>query len=313
MRAKWQAHSDPVSLRNYKGIPVEIEMNRDIPAFMCRELSRYADCEEGGKYIGFIDKEGERTRIVIADFLPGGPNAKRTRVEFFPDGEFQENLFRQAERLYGGVEHLGSWHTHHCNGLKNLSEGDIVGYFRTVNKENYRPDFFLASLVTEVPSSPREKGWLRHYLFVRKNHNFYGVTNEVMLVDLPNQFGRITGHMDVVQDNQTESAASLHHRRADSERWYDSEAGRQTLAEDRSLFIDKFGQQLRVTRRHGRIRLTGTSPNGVQISMIYPSADGDSTVQINVNHKGMDIITMSCELNFRQKALVGALKIAELL
>lgn len=313
MRRNSRSHGDPISLRNYRGVPVEIAMNRHVPGFMCRELSRYPECEEGGKYIGFIDKDREKTRIIIMDFLPGGPNAKRTRVEFFPDGEFQEKLFRQAERLNEAIEHLGSWHSHHCNGLRTLSGGDIEGYFRTLNKRSYRPDFFLASLVTEVPSGPQEEGWLHHYLFLVDDHNFYSVTNEVALADMPNPFGGITGHPDVGDDSQSGQATSSHFQGTGSGRWYESEVGRQTLAEDRKFFTDKFGQQMWATRTQGRIKMTGMCPNGAQISMVYPVAGTDSTVQISVIHKGRDVVKMSCELDIRQITLSGALKIAGLL
>src|SRR5207245_950776 len=154
--------------------------------------------EDGGKYIGYLienghaGSEGRATlgiagpAILVTDFLPSGPNAKRTAVEFMPDGEYQEHVFRRAEGLDSNVEHLGSWHSHHCNGLERLSGGDIEGYFRTVNKANYRPNFFVASLVKKIPhqgSTPSD--WIDHFLFVRGVDDFYRVTDTVRLVTFP--------------------------------------------------------------------------------------------------------------------------------
>jgi ThiF family len=156
-----------------------------VPGHTGEELAKHPHCEEGGKYLGFIENEGESTRIVITDFLTGGPNAKRTRVEFLPDGDFQERLFRQAERLDRRVEHLGSWHSHHCNGLGIFSEGDIAGYFKTVNKAQYRPDLFVASLVTRIPESIEERDWLQHFLFVRGDDQFYRLDTDLRMVDAP--------------------------------------------------------------------------------------------------------------------------------
>ena len=126
----------------------------------CTNCSAIPKSEEGGKYIGYIDfaehnrSKDHHYRVIITDFLPGGPNATRTAVEFLPDGEFQEQLYRRAEKRDANVEHLGTWHSHHCNGLDRLSGGDIEGYFRTVNKAAYRPEVFVASLVKHLPKGP---------------------------------------------------------------------------------------------------------------------------------------------------------------
>jgi hypothetical protein len=172
----------PVSFAECGRRAVSVVMDRSVPTFVLEELAKHPHCEEGGKYLGFIENESESAQIVITDFLPGGPKAKRTRVEFLPDGDFQERLFRQAERLDRRVEHLGSWNSHHCNGLGTFSEGDIAGYFKTVNKAHYRPDFFVASLVTRIPQSIDERDWLQHFLFVRGDDQFYRLDTDLRMV-----------------------------------------------------------------------------------------------------------------------------------
>jgi len=277
---------------------------------MCRELSKYPDCEDGGKYIGLIERHSTTTRIVIVDFLPGGPNARRTCVEFFPDGEYQEELFRQAERLDSSIEHLGTWHSHHCNGLQTLSTGDVKGYFKTVGKRNYRPDFFLASLVTRVPQDPEEDCWVSHYLFVRKAHNYYDATSAVKLVDVTNPWQGITGHIGLPDNAQSRKTMFVD---ADLKWWYESDVGRQTLAEDRKLFIEKFGHQIVAKRTKGRIMFTGTCSSGVQITIAYPATVGDKSVNISVGRDEREIVKVSCEIDFRRVAMEGTFRIAELL
>src|SRR5206468_1732528 len=118
----------------------------------------------------------------------------RTEVELQPDGEYQERLFRQVEQVDHEIEHVGTWHSHHCNGLETLSSGDVAGYLRTVNRAEYRLDHFLASLVIRVPRDPSDQDWIDHYLFVRGDEEYYRITQLIKIIDWPTRFRLITGH-----------------------------------------------------------------------------------------------------------------------
>src|SRR6266496_3030509 len=161
------------SKTSYGETEVQIAFDRRVLEYIRAELTKSPDVEEGGKYVGYMLREGspelkavgldrDRAALVVTDFLPSGPNAVRTAVELQPDGEYQEHLFRQLEQIDPEVEHLGTWHSHHCNGLPTLSDGDIDGYYRTVNKRAYRPEHFLASLVTRLPRNTDDVGWIDH-------------------------------------------------------------------------------------------------------------------------------------------------------
>jgi hypothetical protein len=74
---------------------------------MLSEIGKHPGEEEGGKYIGYLfgpgrlSIHGVETRkdshtILVTDFLPSGPNAVRTAVEFMPDGEYQGGTFPKA-------------------------------------------------------------------------------------------------------------------------------------------------------------------------------------------------------------------------
>jgi hypothetical protein len=301
-------------------------MDEGLPRFILRELARYPDCEEGGKYIGFIERTESSTRIVVTDFLAGGPNAKRTRVEFLPDGDYQEKLFRQAEQINEGVEHLGSWHSHHCNGLGTFSEGDISGYFKTVNKSHYRPDFFIASLVTRVPHDASAGGWLHHFLFVKGDDRFYSISDRVLSVNRPTTFNAVTGHQEIAtsaratrarDSERPDDVAMRHHDKRLSrpldlpDHWYETEAGRLALSEDRRLFQKTFGACVKCTRVGGQVRLTGSTPSGLDLSVWYPVARDEDITEIYILRAGQKLISISCKTSERPIAIKGALYIQE--
>jgi hypothetical protein len=284
---------------------VEIIFDRHVFEYMLHELHRYPTSEEGGKYIGYIDlsqqnrSKNRHYRVIIADFLPGGPGARRTAVEFLPDGEFQEGLFRQAESRDGNVEHVGTWHSHHCNGLDRLSDGDIEGYFKTVNKKAYRPDVFVASLVKQLPRHPHDTGWIDHFLFVRNEERFYKITDHITIADCPSAFADITGHTK--RHEHVDPPAAL---------WHETEIGRKTLAEDKRFFTDRFGEGLRATRRDGVISITcGTSSKRIAVS--YPLSPGDREVKINVGSGSRTILTIGCDYSDRSVAYVACLSALE--
>ena len=304
----------PMSFAGQPGRSVSVFIDGRVPAFILEELGKHPHCEEGGKYLGFVQNDGESTRVVITDFLPGGPNAKRTRVEFLPDGNFQERLFRQAERVDGRVEHLGSWHSHHCNGLETFSEGDIAGYFKTANKREYRPDFFVASLVTRIPESIEERDWLQHFLFARADDQFYRLDDELRMVDTPTTFGEITGHRVGAHTGTT----GLRHEKPDSGvrievPWYESEIARKVLAEDRRFFAEMFGPQVKTTRKDGRIKLSGTCQSGSVVSIVYPLAPSEEVVEVSLIARSNRPIAISCHLAERLVAVRGALYMEDLL
>jgi len=274
----------------------KIVFDRHVFEYILYELHRYPNCEEGGKYVGYVHaRHGNAGHpsthtITITDFLPGGPNARRTAVEFLPDGNFQENLFRQAEARDREIEHIGTWHSHHCNGLRHLSSGDIAGYFRTIQKTAYRPDVFVASLVKQVPHSSHDADWIDHFLFLRNDSNFYKITHHIDLADAPSRFSDLTGHsIQKVPD----------HRHSDP--WYETDAGRQTLAEDKKLFTAQFDSNVRATRRDGIIMMT-CNKGAHFITVSYPVAQTDREIRIEVGSAAHVVFRLNCDYSYRAAA-----------
>ena len=305
---------------------LEILFDRRVFFYILDELRNHPAVEDGGKYIGYIFEAGDPSlqrfevnprahAIVITDFLPGGPRAVRTAVEFMPDGEYQEALFREAEKVDPAIEHLGTWHSHHVNGLETLSNGDVDGYFRTVNKARYRPDFFLASLVKHIPINSEGLDWIDHFLFVCGVDEYYLVTDHIRVIDWPTIFGAHTGHSQqhrpiATPPSVADAAEALQGQ--PSFVWYETEEGRSVLAEDRRFFREQFGANVIATRRNSQITLTGQTAYKA-ISATYPRSPGDKEISISVQQRGTAILHIHCELSYRKISFTAALAAAQAL
>jgi hypothetical protein len=306
-------------------LPVQIAFDRRVREYIAAELTKSPHVEEGGKYVGYLLPEGssqlgalrldhDRPALVVTDFLPSGPMAVRTAVELLPDGEYQERLFRQLEQVDPEIEHVGTWHSHHCNGLQTLSGGDVDGYHRTVNKRAYRLDYFLASLVKRLPRDADDVNWIDHFLFVRGLQEYHRITDLIQIVELPTRFGRLIDHW-----SRSAAASEPHPREEPSEAalpdrddgpWHETEEGRRILAEDKQSFAARFQDGVVSTRRGGVITMTGRLGN-THISATYPAAHAESQVVVNVKHDGAAILQISAGLRWRQLAFTAALLAAE--
>lgn len=125
--------------------------------------------EVGGKLVGRVNSDDSDVRFEVVSYLDSGPISSSSSSHLIPDGEYQESLYRVLERFDPNLEHIGSWHSHHCNGLDNLSAGDIAGYIDSVNDPRYGCDHFLAILVVGV----RKQGPVcRYYMFSKGSRDF---------------------------------------------------------------------------------------------------------------------------------------------
>lgn len=308
---------DPVSIQKFKG-DVEILFDRNLLSFILNELAKYPSVEEGGKYIGYLfqpdDPSIDKLRvhpnaqtIVVTDFLPSGPKAVRTRDRLMPDGEYQEALFRKAEQLDSEIEHVGTWHSHHCNGLQTLSTGDIDGYFRTVNKPHYRPDFFVTSLVKRIPHNPEEPDWIDHFLFVEGVEEYYLVTDHIRVIDWPTIFAAHIGHSVEHESNTpTVPTENIGEPEQLCDLWHETNEGRRILAEDKRFFDKQFGPRVVATRRNSRITITGRM-GCKAIAVSYPRKPTDDNISISLQEHSSTILHIDCNLSHREVGFTAAL------
>lgn len=305
-------------------LPVQIALDRRVREYIVAELRKSPNVEEGGKYVGYLLSEDSprlgavgldpaRPALVVTDFLPSGPNAVRTAVELQPDGDYQERLFRQLEQLDSEIEHLGTWHSHHCNGLQTLSGGDIDGYHRTVNKRAYRPEYFLASLVTRLPHGTDDAGWIDHFLFVRGEHEYHRITDSIRIVEWPSRFAGLIDHWTqstAPSERRREGVPAATATEQNDGPWYESAEGRRILAEDKRSFAARFGDSVVAARRGRAITMTGRLGE-TSVCTTYPTDRSESQVVVTVNHGGATILQINANIRWRELAFTAASVAAE--
>jgi len=164
----WGSKKSKEEIR-YSTLDVSVEIF-DTVIDRIRNVVSNSHIEEGGKFIGKITKKGNNLNIRVETYIDSGPRVDNSSGHLLPDGDYQEKMFRVLETFDPKIDFIGSWHTHHCNGLTELSSGDIQGYMETVNSPRYDIDYFFALLVTGLHSSKIDK---RYYLFCRGQTDYY--------------------------------------------------------------------------------------------------------------------------------------------
>jgi hypothetical protein len=152
------------------------------------ECDRYEADETGGRILGVYEQSAKGLTVQVTGIIEPGPRAERSGTYLMQDGDYQERIFRQVEDRDPAVEHLGNWHTHHVNGLRHLSGGDIDTYRRTVGHKNHNTDFFYALLVIEKHrrATGLERYTCRHYVLRRGDSAVYEIPpDRVAIVEAP--------------------------------------------------------------------------------------------------------------------------------
>jgi integrative and conjugative element protein (TIGR02256 family) len=95
---------------------------------MISEGRRWAPVETGGMLVGYRSGEGPGADAVVTHLIGSGPNARRERSRFTPDGRWQQ---RHLDELYASsgqtATYLGDWHTH-PRGSVRPSRADRATY-----------------------------------------------------------------------------------------------------------------------------------------------------------------------------------------
>lgn len=147
---------------------VSIDVPRSIIERIRKTISK-SNVEEGGKFLGNIETNGQDIHVNVNTFIDSGPGVSKSQTHIVPDGEYQETIYRLVEFLDPSIEHIGTWHSHHCNGLESLSEGDVRGYYESVNHRHYNGDYFLVMLVVSTKGLSLD---YRLYLFIRGRQEY---------------------------------------------------------------------------------------------------------------------------------------------
>lgn len=237
------------------------------------ECDGFDQDETGGRVIGTFEQRNGKLDIHITGIIEAGPQARRSAVTFFQDGEFQEKVFRKIEDHHPDIEHLGNWHTHHVNGLDRLSEGDMETYFRTVNHRNHNTSFFYALLVTAKHNSsdPLRRYAVNHYVFRRGDDRIYELhRNQVQIVDAP-----LIWPATVESHQQKREGQPKHEFRANPNRAYDNDILSEFFREVRPFSNAKLGMYWR-----GPLELLDGSH--VEVILLEDSAAANPTYTVTL-------------------------------
>jgi hypothetical protein len=136
-----------------------------------RQIKASPRAETGGKFLGFVISPGsqppdtpygrtvadiwrklaaEGGALLLVGSISPGPRMRSSEVELFPDAEFQGNVYKALVAKEPALDHLGSWHSHHPNGMPRFSSGDVAHYTSAVESANYEPDYFVAGLCVDA-------------------------------------------------------------------------------------------------------------------------------------------------------------------
>lgn len=149
------------------GPPPHVVVHRDVLDLSAALVDANPDIEVGGKLVGFdltVNSDmsdspywhalakrkkhlltSNRTLCILGS-IPSGPAATQTATSLIPDAKFQYGTYRFLENTEPQIDHLGSWHSHHPNGLRSFSQGDHEHYMRVVQRDDYNSNYFVAGL-----------------------------------------------------------------------------------------------------------------------------------------------------------------------
>lgn len=138
-----------------------VRVDKDIAAQVLNEAVEFAPLETGGVLLGTRDDESGQD-IIATELVGAGPNARRERRGFTPDGPWQrEQIAKRYEASGRTLAYLGDWHSHpHGNGPSDLDRSTAlrIAGARTARCPN--PTFLIATRTA--------RGWeLRTYRFGR--------------------------------------------------------------------------------------------------------------------------------------------------
>jgi hypothetical protein len=163
---------------NVDQLDISVQINQPVFDRINKTLQN-SNIEEGGKLLGNIALDGNNLLINVETFIDSGPQMDSSTGHLHPDGIYQEAMFRLVERYDNEIEHIGSWHSHHCNGLCELSQGDINGYYSSVNDKHYNLGAFIAILITKFSLSRTS---FKTFLFVRDLREYIAIEETAIKV-----------------------------------------------------------------------------------------------------------------------------------
>jgi hypothetical protein len=252
------------------------------------ECDGFDQDETGGRVIGTFEERRGKLAIHVTGIIEAGPQARRSAVSFFQDGDYQEQVFRKIEDHHREIEHLGNWHTHHVNGLQNLSGGDVETYYKTVNHRNHNAPFFYALLVTakHKSSDPLGRYSVKHYVFRRGDERVYELgRDQVEIEDAPLVWPAGAGHDRDKHDGHPKTPGL----RVNPDRAYDKDILSEFYRGVRPFSSEKLGMYWR-----GPLELLDGS--SVEVVVVEDSASANPTYSVTLRSVPASLKSIAEEL-----------------
>lgn len=125
---------------------------------MARFVSDYPNIETGGDLFGFWTHSGSP---VIEYVLAPGRTAEHQNAAFYQEASFL-NTAGKALRDLHGLQHIGTWHSHHRIGLTRPSKGDSNTMQRALDNHHFNAWLLTICNFAEKSDKVEMRGYLYH-------------------------------------------------------------------------------------------------------------------------------------------------------
>jgi hypothetical protein len=303
--------------KDIREIDVKVEIFRNAWNRIKKAVSS-SNIEEGGKLLGTIRQDMNGLTIEVSSYIDSGPAVDNSATHLHPDGDYQESMFRILETFDPEVQHIGSWHSHHCNGLDELSQGDIRGYQRSVNNPQYNLDYFFVILIYGVRARELRA---KYYLFCRGQNPHYIIREtEVDIIGEVYPFEELlsAGEKTSEQSRRIHGLRNIPRKTGknflrDTPVHEQTESIKEILSDDSKWLKERFPSAVASRSKRGRIRwnwqIKGDG-NFLWVHYTYPpklNENETGTAKLEIAYKNSMILVESVQLDSNRHELIEEL------
>jgi hypothetical protein len=145
--------------------------------YISRCMLDYPDIETGGDFFGFWNNLG----LPVIQYVTGPGGNSYHHVTFFKqDIDFLNDTGNAAYQSFG-LQHIGSWHSHHTLGLARPSGHDCQTMVNAINRNGLSRFFMILGNIRD------DKTTINGFLFDKENQHRYTET-EWRILNMANPF-----------------------------------------------------------------------------------------------------------------------------
>jgi len=125
---------------------------------MARFVSDYPSTETGGDLFGFWTHSGSP---VVEYVLGPAKTAEHQSAAFYQESSFLKTAGAIMRDLHG-LQHVGTWHSHHRIGLTEPSTGDSTTMQRALDKNQFNAWLLVICNFADKSDTVEMRGYLYH-------------------------------------------------------------------------------------------------------------------------------------------------------